>query len=175
MYTGVGGPRDEARGLALYEEALAKGSKTAQMNVGMRLLSSERTADEQARGARLLIDAHRRLKREEPESPARMAVALTLGKAYVFGWGVRKNARKGLRYLEEGATLPTADTESLVLLGTAYLEGKGGLAPDPSRGLLYLRRAADAGEPRAQWQVGWATLKGKGTSSSIPRRPTSGS
>jgi TPR repeat protein len=53
-------------------------------------------------------------------------------------------------------------------LGLCYLEG-GGVEVDETRGLSWIQKAADLGEPMAMSRVGWCWERGEGVGVSIAR------
>jgi uncharacterized protein len=154
--SGVGGEPDPLQALELLESALAKGSKAAKLNLGLRLLGKDRPHAQHARGAELLNEVY-----AESKEPMKAIAAGHLGRAYAFGLGVTRDIPKGARLLEEGAALPEADPGVLFLAARARQQGWEGVEPDPERSAAYFRRAAEGGHAAAQWHYGMVLLHGE--------------
>lgn len=88
-----------------------------------------------------------------------VAAQYELGKAYLYGQGVQKNADDGLRWLRLAAEHHHAP--SLYLLGLIYVLGADGMKKDPEAGLAYIHQAANAGNLDAQNLLGTIYLKGE--------------
>lgn len=155
---GVGGDPDEGRAEALMERALASGSVVARSNLGARLIGYDRTAAENARGFGLLSEAY------ADDRTKRMATG-SLGKAYLFGWGVEQDMKRGVDLLEEADRAYEGgadDSGVLYLLGRAYDVGWGGRSKDSRKAYAYFLRSAEMKHPRAAWIVGMMLLDGRG-------------
>ncbi|HEU4431268.1 MAG TPA: tetratricopeptide repeat protein, partial [Myxococcota bacterium] len=162
---GVGAAPDSALALRLIEQAAERGSVAAKLNLGLRLTSSEREAD-QRRAVELLIDVH-----NDPPDPAvsektRAIAAGGLGVAFLLGRGAAQDVLRGVEYLEEADAHGDADERTLFLLGRAYQRGWDVRQPEPQRALGYFQRAADMGHAQSAWQIGMAHLRGAGVPAS---------
>jgi hypothetical protein len=162
---GVGAPPDAALASRLLEDAAARGSVGAKLNLGLRLTHSESEAD-QRRAVEWLIDVH-----NDPPDPAvgeetRRIAAGGLGVAFLLGRGALQDVARGVDYLEEADATGEADERTLFLLGRAYQRGWDVREPDPRRALGYFQRAAEMGHAEAAWQVGVAHLRGAGVAAS---------
>ncbi|MEH0156835.1 hypothetical protein V6R21_22085 [Limibacter armeniacum] len=69
-----------------------------------------------------------------------------IGRSYLLGEGVEKDAKKALTYLESALAEGSAD--AALLIGTAYKNGDG-LNPDSKKAVLYLLKAANLGSEQA--------------------------
>lgn len=156
LRNGIGGPRDEARGRALLEQAAKGGSVGAKLTLGRELIYAD-SASEQRRGVRMLEDA-----RKDPKVKA--IAAAGLGVAYVFGKGVERDVKTGIDLMEESEAGNVKDAHVLFLLGRTYQNGWGGRTADEKKAYGYFREAAEAGWPRASWHVGMALINGEGVS-----------
>jgi hypothetical protein len=158
---GVGAPPDAALAQRLLEDAAARGSVGAKLNLGLRLTHSQSEAD-QRRAVELLTDVH-----NDPPDPAfgeetRRIAAGGLGVAFLLGRGVMQDVARGVDYLEEADAAGDADERTLFALGRAYQRGWDVREPDPARALGYFQRAAEMGHAESAWQVGLAHLRGGG-------------
>ncbi|MGZ9097908.1 MAG: tetratricopeptide repeat protein [Micavibrio sp.] len=90
-----------------------------------------------------------------------------LGKHYLGGKGVEKNPQKALALFKDAnsqkANKSTAKfiTRSQTQLGALSLTGKSGTLP-PQEGVAFLKKAAEAGDARALFELGKAYEKGIG-------------
>jgi TPR repeat protein len=162
---GVGAPPDARLAGRLLEDAAARGSVAAKLNLGLRLTGSESEADRR-RAVELLIDVH-----NDPPNPAvgeetRRFAAAGLGVAFVLGRGVVQDVARGVDYLEEADATGEADERTLFLLGRAHQRGWDVRRPDARRALGYFQRAAEMGHAESAWQVGVAHLRGAGVPAS---------
>jgi hypothetical protein len=81
-----------------------------------------------------------------------------LGAAYIDGTVLKRNARKGLRQLQQAAG--QGDDTARTKLGQVYLYGVDGVAPQPDKGEDYLKVAAGNGHAGAQAALGRAYVTG---------------
>jgi TPR repeat protein len=88
-----------------------------------------------------------------------VAAQYELGKAYLYGKGVEKNADDALRWLRLAAEHHHAPSQ--YLLGLVYVLGAEGVKKDPEAGLAYIHQAANAGNLDAQNLLGTIYLKGE--------------
>ena len=87
-----------------------------------------------------------------------VAAQYELGKAYLYGKGVEKNADDALRWLRLAAEHNHAPSQ--YLLGLVYVLGAEGVKKDPEAGLTHIHQAANAGNLDAQNLLGTIYLKG---------------
>lgn len=143
---------DPARALSLWEQAVAGGSEPARLNLAGYLLDNDDAADD-ARAVALLGEI-----KDERIVPY---AAYPLGRAYLFGTGVEQNLERGSRLMQTAVEAAPENVDAQFLLGRAYQNGWG-IPVDAGAGFRHLKIAADAGDPRAQWNVGMMLLEGKG-------------
>lgn len=147
-----GVPRDRARALRLWEQAVAGGSDAARLNLGTRLLVNDDPADDERAVAML------RAIRDARLIPF---AAYPLGRAALFGDGVEQDMAQGVRLLEAAVEASPGNMDAQFLLGRAYQNGWG-IPVDSVAAYRHLKIAADGGDSRAQWNVGMALLNGEG-------------
>ena len=75
-----------------------------------------------------------------------------LSVAYNRGFGVQQDFNESLRLLNESANQGFAKAQNQ--LGGVYEYGLGGVPKDANEALNWYRKAAEQGEPQAQWSVG---------------------
>lgn len=142
---------DPARAMQLWEQAFAAGSRGARLNLGTRLLLNDDASDD-ARAVGMLREV-------EPEFMG--LAAYPLGRAYLFGNGVEQDLERGSRLMEMAVGQAPDNMDAQFLLGRAYQSGWG-IPQDSEAGYRHLKIAADAGDYRAQWNVGMMLLDGAG-------------
>lgn len=146
MYqNGEGVPRDPARARALYEGPAAQGHARAQNNLGLLYVRGEGVEQDYARAAQLFQQA----------ADQGMRVAMTnLGVMYENAFGVPLDEERAHELYRMGGQGETDKTGLSLPLYDPRL-----LPPDSSKeGLARLYRAAQAGDPVAQFQMGWVLL-----------------
>ncbi|MDB5469017.1 MAG: hypothetical protein JWR84_577 [Caulobacter sp.] len=154
-WMGVGAPADLVEATALYEQAIAKGSKAAASNLGRRLLLD----DDAANDARAIA----MLKPLAQDDMLASTVLYPLGRAMLFGQGGSKPfLTGGMDLLEMAESREPNNADLFYLLGRAYQVGWGERAPDAARSTRYFKHAAELGDARAQWYYGMALLDGEG-------------
>jgi uncharacterized protein len=158
---GVGADPDPVRGRALLEQAFAKGSVGARLNLGCALVDSNQP-EEQERGVALLQELYADPPEGEGKAATRRMAAGGLAKAYLFGVAVDEDIARGVDLLEEADASADADPQILFLLGRVFESGWGGRAPDSMRSYLYFMRAAQKDHAPSQWKVGMALLNESG-------------
>ena len=144
-------PADPPRALRLWEQAVAGGSRGAQLNLATRLLLNDDPTDD-TRAVGMLR-----------ETSAELApyAAYPLGRAYLFGDGVEQDLERGSRLLELAVETSPENLDAQFLLGRAYRNGWG-IPVDAGAAYRHLKLAADAGDARAQWNIGMMLLEGEG-------------
>lgn len=85
-----------------------------------------------------------------------------LGMIYLYGQGVRQDAKKGIRFLEMAASL--GSTEALMCLAKAYKGDVPGLPvkKNAAKAEAFLKKAAAAGNMYAAEELGLSFILGKG-------------
>lgn len=152
---GIGTPIDEVEGLRLMEQALARGSRGAALNLGRTFLADDDPAND-ARGIDLLKPL------SDDENVAGMTL-YPLGRAMLFGQGGRKPYLEGgMNLLEMAESHEPNNADLFFLLGRGHGAGWGGRKVDAARSAKYFKRSAELGDERAQWYYGMALLNGDG-------------
>ncbi len=152
---GVGAPADQVEATALYEQAMAKGSKVAASNLGRRLLLDDDPAND-ARAVELLTP----LAQDKMLAPT---VWYPMGRAMLFGQSGREpDLKGGMHLLESAESREPNNADLFFLLGRGHQAGWGERTRDPSRAAKYFKQSADLGDERAQWYYGMALLNGAG-------------
>jgi len=85
-----------------------------------------------------------------------------LGKMYLNGWGVERNIPQAVNYFQSADNafyLPAA-----AQLGKILLYGAEGVAANPTKAIMLLKKAALAGDAEAAFELGNAAVKGLGDS-----------
>lgn len=157
LVNGWGGPQDYDGGIALFEKAIAGGSKVAKINLANRLITSQ-DAKDQARAVDLVMSV-------QSEPVVGPLADYVLGRAALFGLGGRpRDIPLGVSLLERDVGRDSAggDYDALYLLARAYQSGWGGLTRDPVKAYGLFLRSARQDDPRAQRYVGMALLNGEG-------------
>lgn len=157
VYTsmGIGGAADEPAAIRLFERAVASGSTGAMLNLGGRLLQAARTPAEQRRGFEMMTRAY-------ADEEIRPLAAAEMGLAYMFGFGVERDLKRGVDLMEEAERGDGADASVLFLLGQTYENGWGGRTNDVRKAYSYFLRAAERDHWKAAWHVGMMLLNGEG-------------
>ncbi len=188
-FYGLGEPRDEAKGMALYQRAHEAGSQAAGLAYGRNLVSGAGAPKDEARGMAII---------------AKLAEAGNARAQYLYGlalelgaWGVAKDEAAGVAWHKRA--MDQGNVESLVRYSNALSIGRGvakdeakaievlkaevardtplvlvaygrmfvtgrGVEKNEAEGLKHFMRAAERGFADAQWEVGMAHLFGRGTS-----------
>jgi len=156
LVNGWGGPQDYKGGIALFERAIAGGSKVARINLANRLITSKNSGD-QARAVELALST-------ENEPLIGPLTDYVIGRAALFGLGGRpRDLALGVTLLERSLTHDGAGNyDALYLVARAYQNGWGGTARDPAKAYDLFLRAAKMDDPRAQRYLGMALLNGEG-------------
>ncbi|MEQ1781422.1 MAG: tetratricopeptide repeat protein [Hyphomonadaceae bacterium] len=149
---GPGWKADPKRADELREAAIKAGSKAAALNVALGIMLDE-DADH-ARGVELLRIA-------DGEEQFHELTAYAWGRAYLFGWGVQRDMKKGVAYLEQYHREDNLMSDVQFLLGRAYRNGWD-VAVDAGRAFTHMQKSAEMGDPRAQWNLGMMLLNGEG-------------
>lgn len=147
-----GVPRDRARALRLWEQAVAGGSDAARLNLGTHLLVNDDPADD-ARAVAML--------RAIEDARLIPFAAYPLGRAALFGDGVEQDMGQGARLLATAVEAAPDNIDARFLLGRAYQNGWG-IPVDAAAAYRHLKVAADGGDPRAGWNIGMMLLNGDG-------------
>jgi TPR repeat protein len=142
---------DHERAQRLWEEALAAGSQNARLYFGTQRLQNDDPSDDEAAFALL----------RGLDDRFRSAVAYPVGRAYLLGTGVAQDLERGSRLLQTAVEATPVNSDAQFLLGRAYQNGWG-IPRDPASAFRHLKIAADAGDARAQWNVGMMLLEGDG-------------
>lgn len=155
IYTGVGAPADPVKGRKLYEDALARGSQGAALNLGRLLLTDDIQANDDV-GIGLLTP----LAKNDTFAPR---VLYPLGRAMLLGMGSHpQDVEGGLGMLAMAEAYEADNADLLYLLGRAHQNGWGGWKEDSVKAADYFRRSAERDDARAQWQYGMMLLNGDG-------------
>lgn len=156
QYGGPDWEPDPARAHELREAAVKAGSEAAAMNIAIGLMMDE-DADH-ARGVELLNMA-------DTDEQLATITAYPWGRAYLFGWGVPRDMKKGVAYLEAflGRTHEdgSMQTDANYLVARAYQNGWD-VEVDETRAYRHMRKAADGGDERAQWYTAMMLIEGRG-------------
>lgn len=154
-----GGPDWEPNGeraRELREAAFRAGSKTAAMNIAIDLMMDQDADHSRA------IDL---LRFADTEEKLRAVTAHPWGRAYMFGWGVPQDMKRGVAYLEAFVAQSHDDgmmqSDANYLIGRAYQNGWE-VPVDEGRAFDHMRKAADGGDRRAQWHAAMMIIQGKG-------------
>lgn len=148
-----GQPRDESRGVALFEKAMAAGDDTARALFGLALIEGVGVAKDEARGAQLLREGSERGHHDSQLEYARMLT---------FGLAVPKDEAAGFELYRKVAE--RGDRLAQYSVGLAYLRGRG-VARDDAAAIRWLDAAARQGMAHAQLQLGDQFRLGEG----VPR------
>ncbi|WGM37335.1 tetratricopeptide repeat protein [Caulobacter sp. NIBR1757] len=161
LWMGVGAPADTVEATALYEQAIAKGSKVAASNLGRRLLLD----DDEANDARAIA----MLKPLAQDEVLASTVLYPIGRAMLFGQGGTNPFLKGgMDLLEMAENREPNNADLFYLLARGYQAGWGERKRDAARSAKYFRHAAELGDERAQWYYGMALLNGDGVRMDAP-------
>ncbi len=151
--------RDEARGLALVEQAARGEVPEAQSLLGQFYADGrEVAAAHSGMAAELLTQAARN---------GDVAAQARLGAFYRDGRGVERDAPEAAYWLEKAAS--AGNTEAAADLGLMLVEGTAGLRRDLDAGLHWLKIAAGQGFAPAQYHLGVALLEGRGYAAAAQR------
>ncbi|MFA4950289.1 tetratricopeptide repeat protein [Brevundimonas sp.] len=142
---------DRERSKRLWEEALAAGSQNARLYFGTQRLQNDDLSDDETAVALL----------QGLDDRFQSAVAYPMGRAYLFGTGVEQDLARGSRLMKIAVEATPANSDAQFLLGRAYQNGWG-IPQDMPAAFMHLKIAADAGDARAQWNVGMMLLDGEG-------------
>lgn len=146
-------PGEPERSLALLEQAAAAGEPAARINLATRLL----LADDASQYGRA-IDL---LRQVEGDARVEPLTRFAWGYAYLFGRGVERDLARGSQSMQRAVEAHPTNMIAQFLLARSYQNGWG-IEPDPVLAYRHMRIAADAGDERAQWQVGMMLLNGSG-------------
>lgn len=156
QYGGPDWEPDLERAHELREAAVKAGSEAAAMNIAIGLMMDE-DADH-ARGVELL-------KMADTNEQLAAITAYPWGRAYLFGWGVPRDMKTGVAYLEAflGKTHEDGQmqTDANYLIARAYQNGWD-VPVDEARAYRHMRKAAEGGDERAQWYAAMMLIEGKG-------------
>ena len=150
-------PRDNARALSLYDQAIANGSTTALFRLGEMLYEGDPALRDDNRAVALFQKAA-----DAGESDGWWR----LGLCYETGRGVAKNESEAFRCYQKAAEQD--DFAGLYYVGRAFRYGKG-TSHDPARGRTYLERSANAGLWLAMVDLGVMLRLGEGGPKDLPR------
>jgi len=183
----VGGPgatRDEARAADYLARAAAQNEPRAQALLGAMLLQGRGVPKDEAKGAHLvrraadagvaaaqytmgllLVEGRGGLPKDPATAAQWFKAAADQGHVPAYCWlgelaDREKNAVEAVGWWRKGAA--SGDRSCQLLLGRAYLEGKGGLPRDVNEGVAWIRRAANQRLPVAQAALGAAYERGAG-------------
>lgn len=145
---------DPVRAEALQRRAIEGGSDAARLNLGTALLMNDWGEDDAEAVAMLTAITNEQLI---PYS------AFPLGRAYLFGAGVERDLTRGSTLMIQAAALSPDNIDARFLAGRALQNGWG-VPVDEAAARGHLMAAADAGDPRAQWNLGMMLLDGRGGS-----------
>jgi TPR repeat protein len=151
---GAGGPKDQDRAMAMFEQAYKAGSKAAGLNIGAYLVDGR--SDVGRKRACVLLDESYR------ERTLRAAAAGGLARCYLFGYGRNEDDKRGVDLLEEALRPGSHDPNLFYLLGRTYQQGWGGRAANPAKAYGYFLEGAQLGHPRSMRFVGMCLLEGDG-------------
>ena len=87
-------------------------------------------------------------------------MSAAIADAYYYGQGTDKNPTAAMPYYEEAAALGNIHAEYMI--GRAYFEGEGGYEEDYSKGIEWMRKAAEHGSFDAHRYIAYAYCAGKG-------------
>jgi len=156
QYGGPGWEPDLARAHELREAAVKAGSEAAAMNIAIGLMM-----DEDADHARAI----ELLKMADTNEQLTAITAYPWGRAYLFGWGVPRDMKRGVGYLEAflGKTHEDGQmqTDANYLIARAYQNGWD-VPVDEARAYRHMRKAAEGDDERAQWYTAMMLIEGKG-------------
>ncbi len=79
----------------------------------------------------------------------------------VYGFGGHTDVQRGIRLLREGVASNVS--AALLNLGNVYMDGRGGIARDPSRGIALFKRGSALGYPNAKVNLVLAYVETKNT------------
>ncbi|MCW5761435.1 MAG: sel1 repeat family protein, partial [Phenylobacterium sp.] len=85
-----------------------------------------------------------------------------LGRAQLLGIGTARDMPAGVATLETSLKVDPGRADAWYLVGRAYQNGWGGVAPDPAKAYSHLKEGARLGDNRAERYVGMALLNGDG-------------
>lgn len=144
---------DPAASRSWMRRAVDAGSVVAHLNLGLRLILEDDPAG-WARGVQLIRVA-------EADDALQPMTHYPLAYAHLFGRGVDVDLSRGTEYLRQAVDHEPENMQARFLLGRSYAYGWSGDAR-PEEAYRHLRIAADAGDWRAQWEVGMMLLEGRG-------------
>lgn len=143
---------DPVRAEALQQEAARGGSDSARLNLGSERVMNGTPSDD-AEGVAFL---------QAIRSPQVVeAAAYPLGRAYLFGRGVEQDLERGSTLMLQAARRDPENADANFLAARALLNGWG-VPVDQAGARTYFRTSADAGDMRAQWNLGMMLLAGDG-------------
>src|SRR5262245_36628530 len=145
---GRGVPRDEAKGAELIRRAADTGLASAQYSMGV-----------------LLVEGRAGWPKDPVTAAQWFKAAADQNHVAAYCWlgepaDRDKNAAEAVAWWRKGAA--ANDRTCQVLLGRAFLDGKGGLARDPNEAIALFRRAANQRHSAAQAALGHAYERGTG-------------
>ena len=145
---GRGVPKDEAKGADLVRRAADTGLASAQHMMGLLLMEGRGGLPKDPATAAQWFKA--------AADQNHVAAYCALGELA----NRENNAVEAVAWWRKGAT--GGDRNCQLLLGRAYLEGKGGLPRDTNEGVAWIRRAANLRLPAAQAALAMAYERGAG-------------
>lgn len=145
---GRGVPKDEAKGADLVRRAADTGLASAQHMMGLLLMEGRGGLPKDPATAAQWFKA--------AADQNHVAAYCALGELA----NRENNAVEAVAWWRRGAT--GGDRNCQLLLGRAYLEGKGGLPRDANEGIAWIRRAANLRLPAAQAALAMAYERGAG-------------
>lgn len=138
-YFGYNVPNDTEKAMRYYRLASDKHHASAQYNVGAMYLTGEGAPENAYLAAQYFKKA--------AEGGVVLA-QLNLGLLYLEGRGVKRDLNQAVKWLSKVAA--TGEPESCFALGRLYLKGDRGVRKDETKGMDYLRQAAEQGHPEAK-------------------------
>ena len=184
LVSGLGVPRDEVKAADYLGRSAAQGHAEAQGILGALYLQGRGVAKDEAKGADfirraadtglasaqywmgvLLVEGRGGLPKDPATAAQWFKAAADQNHVPAYCWlgelaDREKNAVEAVAWWRKGAA--ANDRTCQVLLGRAYLEGKGGLARDANEAIALFRRAANQRYPAAQAALGHAYERGTG-------------
>jgi TPR repeat protein len=125
-----------------------RGNSTAKLSLGMLYLRGDGVEKDEARAIALFEDA---------AANGQLEAMYLLGQMHRFGLGTAINSGEAESWLRRAAV--RGHLKAMTNLGSLLLEGP---VPDPAGAAMYLRQAAEGGDPDAQVLLGQMYCDGKG-------------
>ncbi len=99
----------------------------------------------------------------ETKGPAAATAALQVGMVYCHGpYGIERNAKLAVKYLEYGLEHGAFDANAAFQLGMIYNSGADGIEPDPARAVTWWSVAAELGNAVGMFNLAVMKMNGSG-------------